>query len=49
MNKILILTANPENTDRIRLDEEVREIQEGLMLFMGLLLVLTVKLLLVVV
>lgn len=27
MKKILILTANPKNTDRLRLDEEVREIQ----------------------
>src|SRR5438067_1452690 len=27
---ILILTANPKNTDRLRLDEEVREIDEGL-------------------
>ena len=30
MKKILILTANPKNTDKLRLDEEVREIQEGL-------------------
>ncbi|NMG06433.1 CHAT domain-containing protein [Brasilonema sp. UFV-L1] len=28
--KILILTANPTNTSRLRLDEEVREIDEGL-------------------
>lgn len=27
MKKILILTANPKSTDRLRLDEEVREIQ----------------------
>lgn len=30
MKKILILTANPKNTDKLRLDEEVREIQAGL-------------------
>ncbi|PIE35709.1 hypothetical protein CSA56_03070 [candidate division KSB3 bacterium] len=30
MQKILILAANPKNTDRLRLDEEVREIEEGL-------------------
>ncbi len=30
MRKILILTANPKNTDRLRLDEEVREIQAAL-------------------
>lgn len=30
MRKILILTANPQNSDKLRLDEEVREIQEGL-------------------
>ncbi|MCC5639711.1 CHAT domain-containing protein [Nostoc sp. CHAB 5844] len=28
--KILILTANPKNTNRLRLDEEVREIHEAL-------------------
>ena len=28
--KILILAANPETTSRLRLDEEVREIEEGL-------------------
>ncbi|MBD2495395.1 AAA-like domain-containing protein [Nostoc sp. FACHB-280] len=28
--KILIVSANPKNTDRLRLDEEVREIQAGL-------------------
>ena len=28
--KILILSANPKNTDRLRLDEEVREIEESL-------------------
>jgi hypothetical protein len=28
--KILILTANPKNTDKLRLDEEVREIQAAL-------------------
>jgi hypothetical protein len=32
MKKILILSANPINTDRLRLDEEVREIEEGLKL-----------------
>lgn len=30
MKKILVLAANPKNTGRLRLDEEVREIQEGL-------------------
>ena len=30
MKKILILAANPKNTDRLRLDQEVREIDEGL-------------------
>ena len=30
MKKILLLTANPKNTDRLRLDEEVREIQAAL-------------------
>ena len=30
MKKILILTGNPKNTDKLRLDEEVREIQAGL-------------------
>jgi AAA-like domain/TIR domain/CHAT domain len=30
VKKILILTANPKNSDKLRLDEEVREIQEGL-------------------
>ncbi|MBD2353503.1 AAA-like domain-containing protein [Tolypothrix sp. FACHB-123] len=30
MKKILILSANPKNTDKLRLDEEVREIQAGL-------------------
>ncbi|BAY12101.1 AAA-like domain-containing protein [Calothrix sp. NIES-2098] len=30
MKKILILSANPKNTARLRLDEEVREIQAGL-------------------
>jgi hypothetical protein len=30
VKKILILTANPKNTDKLRLDEEVREIEEGL-------------------
>ncbi|MBD2777590.1 NACHT domain-containing protein [Iningainema tapete] len=29
MKKILILSANPINTDRLRLDEEVREIEES--------------------
>jgi hypothetical protein len=28
--KILILAANPSNTDRLRLDREVRDIEEGL-------------------
>lgn len=30
LRKILILAANPKNTNQLRLDEEVREIQEGL-------------------
>lgn len=30
VTRILILTANPTNSDRLRLDEEVREIQQGL-------------------
>lgn len=30
MKKILILSANPKNTNRLRLDEEVREIQAAL-------------------
>jgi len=30
VKKILILSANPLNTARLRLDEEVREIQAGL-------------------
>ncbi|MBD2772520.1 CHAT domain-containing protein [Iningainema tapete] len=30
MKKILILSANPKNTDKLRLDEEVREIQTAL-------------------
>lgn len=30
MKKILILSANPKNTAKLRLDEEVREIQAGL-------------------
>ena len=30
MKKILILSANPINTNRLRLDEEVREIQSAL-------------------
>ncbi|MGF2034674.1 MAG: AAA-like domain-containing protein [Nostoc sp. CmiVER01] len=30
MKKILIVSANPATTDKLRLDEEVREIQEGL-------------------
>ena len=30
MKKILILTANPKHNDKLRLGEEVREIQEGL-------------------
>ncbi len=29
--KILILSANPKDTSRLRLDEEVREIEEGLL------------------
>lgn len=33
MKKILILTTNPKNSDKLRLDEEVREIQEGLQRF----------------
>jgi len=32
MKKILILSANPTDTNKLRLDEEVREIQEGLRL-----------------
>jgi CHAT domain len=32
MKRILILSANPINTDRLRLDEEVREIEERLKL-----------------
>lgn len=32
MKKILVLSANPINTSRLRLDEEVREIQEALKL-----------------
>lgn len=28
--KILVLSANPKNTDRLRLDQEIREIEEGL-------------------
>jgi hypothetical protein len=28
--KILFLAANPKNTSRLRLDEEVREIDDGL-------------------
>ncbi|MGB3653557.1 MAG: CHAT domain-containing protein [Rivularia sp. (in: cyanobacteria)] len=32
MKKILILSANPQNTDRLRLDEEVREIKAALKL-----------------
>jgi hypothetical protein len=28
--KILILAANPKNTEKLRLDEEMREIQAGL-------------------
>lgn len=31
MNKILILAANPKDTSRLRLDEELREIEEGLL------------------
>ncbi|MGK7947916.1 MAG: CHAT domain-containing protein [Xenococcaceae cyanobacterium] len=30
MRKILILSANPKNTTRLRVDEEMREIKEGL-------------------
>jgi hypothetical protein len=30
MKKILILSANPKDTARLRLDEEVHEIEEGL-------------------
>ena len=30
LNKVLILAANPQNTDRLRLDQEVREIQTAL-------------------
>ena len=30
VKRILILSANPKNTNRLRLDEEVREIDEGL-------------------
>lgn len=30
VKKILILTANPKNTEKLRLDEEVSQIQEGL-------------------
>ncbi|MFN6572666.1 CHAT domain-containing protein [Dendronalium sp. ChiSLP03b] len=30
VTEILILSANPKNTNRLRLDEEVREIEEGL-------------------
>lgn len=30
VKKILILAANPRNTSRLRLDEEVREINEGI-------------------
>jgi len=30
VKKILILTANPKNTNQLRLDEEVREIQAAL-------------------
>lgn len=32
MRKLLILTANPRNSERLRLDEEVRDIEEGLKL-----------------
>jgi tetratricopeptide (TPR) repeat protein len=32
INKILILAANPKQTTRLRLDEEMRDIQEGLRL-----------------
>ena len=31
VKKILILAANPKNTPRLRFDEEVREITEGLL------------------
>ncbi len=37
--KILILSANPKNTDRLRLDEEVREIEQSLGSVLDLLLV----------
>jgi hypothetical protein len=30
MKRILLLSANPKNTDKLRLDEEIREIQVGL-------------------
>ncbi|WP_414588041.1 hypothetical protein [Scytonema sp. PCC 10023] len=30
VKKILIVAANPKQTSRLRLDEEVRDIQEGL-------------------
>jgi hypothetical protein len=30
VKRILVLTANPQGTSRLRLDEEVREIQSGL-------------------
>jgi hypothetical protein len=30
MTRILILSANPKDTNRLRLDEEIREIEEGL-------------------
>lgn len=30
MQKILVLAANPKNTERLRLDEELREMDEGL-------------------
>ena len=30
MKKILILSANPKNTDRLRLDKEVQEIKQAL-------------------
>lgn len=35
MKKILILSVNPKNTDKLRLDEEVREIQIALKLATG--------------
>ena len=35
LRKILILAANPRDTEKLRLDEEVREIQEGLKLSKG--------------